>query len=98
MSEEGKIFEFEIKVKLREDILDPQGTATYKVLKRLNYPVEDVRFNKSIKLSVKENNLREAKKVAEEIAYKVLSNPVLEDFEVKEINNGKGYMECGVSE
>ncbi|PNR92819.1 phosphoribosylformylglycinamidine synthase [Petrotoga sp. 9PWA.NaAc.5.4] len=90
------MFEFEIKVKLREGILDPQGTATYKVLKRLNYPVEDVRFNKSIKLLIKENNSQEAKKVAEEIAYKVLSNPVLEDFEVREITNG--YMECEIGE
>ncbi|WP_121958513.1 phosphoribosylformylglycinamidine synthase subunit PurS [Petrotoga sp. 9PWA.NaAc.5.4] len=96
MNKEGKIFEFEIKVKLREGILDPQGTATYKVLKRLNYPVEDVRFNKSIKLLIKENNSQEAKKVAEEIAYKVLSNPVLEDFEVREITNG--YMECEIGE
>ncbi|RAO98412.1 phosphoribosylformylglycinamidine synthase [Petrotoga sp. 9PW.55.5.1] len=86
ITEGEKIFNFEIKVKLKEGILDPQGNATLKVLKRLNFSVEEVRFGKSVNLKIKEENFEKAKQKAEQIAYEVLSNPVLEDYEIMELD------------
>ncbi len=86
IKEEQKTFRFEVKVKLREGILDPQGAATFKVLRRLNYSVESVRFGKSIELDIKEDSYETAKDKAKEIAYKILTNPVLEDFEIIDLN------------
>lgn len=86
ITEGEKIFNFEIKVNLKEGILDPQGNATLKVLKRLNFPVEEVRFGKSVNLKIKEDNFEKAKQKAEQIAYEVLTNPVLEDYEIMELD------------
>ncbi|PNS01825.1 phosphoribosylformylglycinamidine synthase [Petrotoga miotherma DSM 10691] len=86
IKEEQKTFRFEVKVKLREGILDPQGATTFKVLRRLNYNVESVRFGKSIELDIKEDSYETAKDKAKEIAYKILTNPVLEDFEIIDLN------------
>ncbi|HOB16191.1 MAG TPA: phosphoribosylformylglycinamidine synthase subunit PurS [Defluviitoga sp.] len=81
----NKKFVFEIKLKLKEGILDPQGNVTYDILKKLNYPVEQVNFDKSIRLTINESNLQRANEIAEEIASNVLVNPVLEYYQIFQI-------------
>ncbi|BBE31217.1 phosphoribosylformylglycinamidine synthase subunit PurS [Tepiditoga spiralis] len=78
-----KSFKFEVLISLKKGILDPQGSATEKVLKRLNYPVNSVRFGKNIELTVNEETEEKALKIVNEIADKLLSNPVLEKYEIK---------------
>ena len=78
-----KSFKFEVLISLKNGILDPQGSATEKVLKRLNYSVNKVRFGKNIELTINEETEEKALKIVNEIADKLLSNPVLEKYEIK---------------
>ena len=81
----NKEFVFEIKIKLRDGILDPQGNVTYKILKKLNYPIEQVNFDKSIRLTIQESDFQKANTIAEEIASNILVNPVLEYYQISQI-------------
>ncbi|WGS64695.1 phosphoribosylformylglycinamidine synthase subunit PurS [Marinitoga aeolica] len=76
-------FVFEALITLKNGILDPQGLATQKVLKRLKYPIENVKFGKLITFEIEAENEKNAEELAEEITYKSLINPVLENYELK---------------
>ena len=72
-----------VDVMPKPEILDPQGKAVLGALPRLGFEgVTDVRQGKRFELEV-EGDLTDAK-LAEvhEIAEKLLSNPVIEDFSV----------------
>ena len=72
-----------VDVMLKPEILDPQGKAVLGALPRLGFSgVADVRQGKRFELEV-EGELTEAR-VAElhDLAERLLSNPVIEDFEV----------------
>jgi len=72
-----------VDVMLKPEILDPQGKAVHGALPRLGFEgVTSVRQGKRFELEV-EGELTDAR-LAEvhEIAEKLLSNPVIEDFEV----------------
>jgi len=72
-----------VDVMLKPEILDPQGKAVRGALPRLGFEgITDVRQGKRFELEI-EGELTEAR-LAEvrDIAEKLLSNPVIEDFEV----------------
>ena len=72
-----------VDVMLKPEILDPQGKAVHGALPRLGFSgITDVRQGKRFELEV-DGELTEARWAEiEEIAEKLLSNPVIEDFEV----------------
>ena len=73
-----------INVHLKNEILDPQGRAVLGAIGRFGLDdVNDVRQGKQFKLTI-EGELSSAK-MAEinQIAEKLLSNPVIEDFSVE---------------
>ena len=73
----------QIKVMPLKELLDPQGKAVMGGLKSLGLnSVEDVRIGKNITLQVKANSTEEAKQMAEDASKKLLSNPVMEYYEV----------------
>ncbi len=79
-------FRVRVLVRLRPSVYDPQGEAIRRAIAadpRLG--AESVRQGKMFDLEVKAGSPSEAKKRAEEIASKVLANPVLEDFSVQVI-------------
>ena len=77
------MYTVQIKVMPLKELLDPQGKAVMGGLKSLGLDgVEDVRIGKNITLQVKANSSEEAKKMAEEASKKLLSNPVMEYYEV----------------
>ena len=64
-------------------MLDPQGKAVMGGLQNLGLDgVEDVRIGKNITLQVNADSPEKAKSIAEEASRKLLSNPVMEYFEV----------------
>jgi phosphoribosylformylglycinamidine synthase subunit PurS len=72
-----------VDVMLKPEILDPQGKAVQGALPRLGFEgISDVRQGKRFELEV-DGELDE-KRLAQlhEIAEKLLSNPVIEDFTV----------------
>ena len=73
----------EIKVMPLKELLDPQGKAVMGGLANLGLAgVEDVRIGKNITLQVNAGSPEQAKQIAEEASRKLLTNPVMEYFEV----------------
>jgi phosphoribosylformylglycinamidine synthase len=77
------IYTVQIKVMPLKELLDPQGKAVMGGLESLGLDgVEDVRIGKNITLQVNADSPDKAKTIAEEASKKLLSNPVMEYFEV----------------
>jgi phosphoribosylformylglycinamidine synthase len=73
----------QIKVMPLKELLDPQGKAVMGGLQNLGLNgVEDVRVGKNITLRVNADSPEKAKAVAEEASKKLLSNQVMEYFEI----------------
>ncbi len=67
-----------IEVFLKEGVLDPQGETIKRALYTLGYSsIKDVRQGKVFYIELKDKN---PQGILEEIARKVLANPVIEDF------------------
>lgn len=78
----------QIKVMPLKELLDPQGKAVMGGLQNLGLDgVEDVRVGKNITLQVNADSADKAKQIAEEASKKLLSNPVMEYFEISETPN-----------
>jgi phosphoribosylformylglycinamidine synthase len=71
-----------ITVRPRAGILDPQGEAVRRSLEGLGYAASDVRAGKVFDLDLDVGDAREAVRVAGRIAEQVLSNPLIEEFNV----------------
>jgi phosphoribosylformylglycinamidine synthase PurS subunit len=72
-----------VLVRPREGILDPQGEAIRRSLAGLGYPAAEVRAGKVFDLEVDANDAESAHRIAGEIAEKVLSNPLIESYQVE---------------
>jgi phosphoribosylformylglycinamidine synthase subunit PurS len=72
-----------VDVMLKPEILDPQGKAVHGALPRLGFDgVREVRQGKRFELEVEGEVTEERLAQLHEIAGTLLSNPVIEDFEV----------------
>jgi len=70
-------------VSFKDSVLDPQGKTVKNALRTLGYDaVQDVRQGKFFKIEMKDMPEEEARAVLNEIAEKILSNPVIEKFEI----------------
>lgn len=73
-----------VDVMLKPEILDPQGKAVHGALPRLGFDgVLDVRQGKRFELELDGEVTEERLAAVHEIAEKLLSNPVIEDYEVR---------------
>ena len=81
------MYTVQVKVMPLKELLDPQGKAVMGGLQNLGIKgIEDVRIGKNITLQVEANSEEEAKQKAEEASKKLLSNPVMEYFEIETPN------------
>jgi phosphoribosylformylglycinamidine synthase PurS subunit len=72
-----------VDVMLKPEILDPQGKAVHGALPRLGVEgVTDVRQGKRFELEVEGELTEERLAQLHDVAERLLSNPVIEDFEV----------------
>ena len=72
-----------VDVMLKPEILDPQGKAVHGALPRLGVEgVTEVRQGKRFELEVEGELTEDRLAQLHEIAERLLSNPVIEDFEV----------------
>jgi phosphoribosylformylglycinamidine synthase subunit PurS len=79
-------FTFEVLVSLKPGLLDPQGKAVEGSLPAMGFDnVTGVRVGKHIKLTVEATSEATATAQVQEMATRVLSNPVIEEFEVLEV-------------
>ena len=74
----------EVRVKLKQQVLDPQGEAIRRVLVGLGYSeVEQVRVGKLMLLEVAGGDREAVRARVEEACREVLANTVMEEFEVR---------------
>ena len=70
-------------VTLKNEVLDPQGKVVDQTLKNMGYTnIVSVRQGKYFDIELKETNKEKAKKIAEEICKKLLTNTVIEDYTI----------------
>jgi phosphoribosylformylglycinamidine synthase len=70
-------------VTLKKEVLDPQGKVVGQTLKNMGYKnIINVRQGKYFDIELNENDKEKAKKIAEEICKKLLTNVVIEDYTI----------------
>ena len=70
-------------VTLKKEVLAPQGKVVDQTLKNMGYKnIVSVRQGKYFDIELKETNKEKAKKIAEEICKKLLTNTVIEDYTI----------------
>ena len=72
-------------VRLKEGVLDPQGQTIRRALTKMGHPVASVRQGKYFELEFEESDHEGLQALLEEISRDVLSNPIIEDFEIEEV-------------
>jgi len=73
-----------IIVRLKAIVHDPQGEAIWQSLQHMSYShIESVRQGKIFDIELKGMNEAEARPLLEEIAHKVLANPVIEEYAIE---------------
>ena len=79
-------FRFAVNVTPKAGILDPQGRAVEGSLGHLGIAgVSAVRVGRRVELTVAAGDETEARAVVERLAAELLSNPLIESYEVEEI-------------
>ena len=73
-----------VNIHLKKGVLEPQGKAVYNALKTLGFNyITDVRVGKQILLNIDTNNKEEAIEIANKTAKELLTNPVIENYEIE---------------
>jgi phosphoribosylformylglycinamidine synthase subunit PurS len=76
-------FTFEVLVRLKPGLLDPQGKAVEGALPAMGWTnVSEVRVGKHVELVVEAASADAARAQVEDMAHRLLSNPVIEDTTV----------------
>ncbi len=72
-------------VKLKDGVLDPQGQAILRSLNKMGHrEVVGVRQGKYFELEFQGADRDDVRRITREIAEEILSNPLIEKFEVEE--------------
>ena len=70
-------------VTLKKEVLDPQGKVVNQTLKNMGYEsIVSIRQGKYFDIEINETNKEKAKKIADEICKKLLTNVVIEDYAI----------------
>ena len=70
-------------VTLKKEVLDPQGKVVSQTIKNMGYKsIVNVRQGKYFDIELDETDKEKAKKIAEEICKKLLTNIVIEDYTI----------------
>jgi phosphoribosylformylglycinamidine synthase len=81
-----RTYTFEVLVTLKEGLADPQGKAVESALPSLGWTnVRHVRVGKHIKLDVEAADEASALEQVRGMAVRLLSNPVIEEYQVLEV-------------
>ena len=77
----------QIVVKLKQEVLDPQGQAIQRSLHNLGHiEVTRGRQGRYFELEIDDQDGSAVTQLSEKIAKDVLSNPIIEDFEIRQIS------------
>ena len=77
-----------VKIMPKEGVLDPQGKAIENSLKQLGFTdVQEARQGKIVELNLDIKNEEDALAIAREMSERLLTNMVIEDFEISIIKD-----------
>ena len=77
---------FEITVTLKQEVLDPQGSAVLHTLKSLGHEsVQKVRQGKSFEIDLSENDESKNLEKIKKNVWRSFVNSVIEDYKIKKI-------------
>ena len=80
---------FEVLVQLKPGLLDPQGKAVEGSLPAMGWTnVRGVRVGRQVELTIEAESEEAAQAQVEEMATRLLSNPVIEEFQVLRAEQG----------
>jgi phosphoribosylformylglycinamidine synthase len=71
-----------VLVRPKEGILDPQGQAVEQSLRKLGFDVEHARVGRVVDLEVDAASEAEARERVDEMCKQLLTNPLIESYEV----------------
>jgi phosphoribosylformylglycinamidine synthase PurS subunit len=78
--------QFQVTVFLKEGLADPQGKAIEEAAPTMGWRgVSNVRVGKTITFTVEAETAEAARTIAGEMAQRLLSNPVIEEFGLKDL-------------
>ncbi len=73
-----------VHVTLKDEVLDPQGEAVGRALRSLGFEeVRSARVGKVVELDLHTDDPETARRLAAEMARRLLANPVIEDYAVE---------------
>jgi phosphoribosylformylglycinamidine synthase len=73
-----------VVVRLKPEVLDPQGDAVRRALGKLGFEgVRDVRIGKIVEIEIDDAHAKDLHARLAKMADEMLANPVIEDYEVK---------------
>lgn len=97
MSDPTSAYRFAVNVMPKPGILDPQGKAVERSLPHLGISgVSDVRVGRRVELTVAGGDAAAARAVVERLASELLSNPLMELFEIEVIGEDDSPQVVGV--
>jgi phosphoribosylformylglycinamidine synthase len=97
MSELARTWRFAVNVTPKPGILDPQGKAVERSLPHLGIAgVTGVRVGRRVEMSVAAEAEAEARAIVDRLAADLLSNPLMERFEVEPLGEGDAPAVAGL--
>lgn len=89
MTDPSRAYRFAVNVTPKPGILDPQGRAVERSLPHLGIAgVHGVRVGRRVELSVEAADDAAARSVVDRLASELLSNPLMEQFQVEALGSG----------
>ncbi|WP_036222592.1 phosphoribosylformylglycinamidine synthase subunit PurS [Mesoaciditoga lauensis] len=77
-------YRFLVKTKISPKVFDPQAATVERYLQKHLYPVSEVSMGKTFEFNVEARSKEEALQIVENLSREVLTNPILEIYEVEE--------------
>jgi len=73
-------------ITLKKDVLDPQGKVIHQTLDGMGFNnVDEVRQGKYFEIDMKENDTKKAKDKVEDMCKKLLTNLVIENYQIIDV-------------
>jgi len=81
MNKENQLTRAVVYVKLKDGVLDPQGSTIQRALENMGYHgIKDVRSGKVFEISFQQDQGKKPEELIDEICRKLLTNPVIEKY------------------
>lgn len=81
MDKENQLARAVVYVKLKDGVLDPQGSTIQRALENMGYQgIKDVRSGKVFEITFQQDQGKKPEELIDEICRKLLTNPVIEKF------------------